>query len=693
MSRFCTLEEVKASRAFAYYGSLGLNEEQAVCAAMIDMDMIGGGYPALLKAFEGRPATDDRTFSRFFCDKVFDPAMQDEELADCEDGAPAPGSVLMGGRPSLMNAVKGVFSRTAAPKGRAMESTPMMMAGSMPPVMDQAMAMPSPAAMPGGARRRELPVMPVSPEDVRTDSYESIEEKGMKSVAVSPTCTFRTTYNTAAATVLLSNIRDSYRTRHSMVRTEEVLNYLVYDLVQPEEAMFAVTPELKRDGNKAVLFLGIQGKKSLPKKQNICFLLDVSGSMGSRSENMMMCLFAVLMKMNEGDIFSLVTYSSRDKVVVNGLKLDAGRCIDDLLHIIAKEVYITGYTDGSAGINKAYEIIEENKVDGVNRVIILTDGDLNFGVHDKDGLKGLISKKKESGAYFSAIGTGITNLQDDKLETLAKNGNGNYFVVNTQEDIEKCVVDRYESLVFPIAKNVKAQMEFNPAVVSRYKLIGYENRMLSHEDFRDDTVIAEPFGSGSYGVALFELEMADGAPADAGLKYQTVQTTGSTEIGTLTLRYEDAEGTGFHELAFPVAGDLPQTANIENAMKASALCAKMRGRNVDELTRNALVRLLEEKTAPQVKEEITVGEFESTVTMPETEMPPEEAEISPAFPGIYMPGSMMGGMMGMGQTDTAPAPVTPGTPSGAAGETWDCPVCGQKANIGRFCPTCGSPKP
>ncbi|MBR6322330.1 MAG: DUF3520 domain-containing protein, partial [Lachnospiraceae bacterium] len=382
-------------------------------------------------------------------------------------------------------------------------------------------------------------------------------------------------------------------TRHSMVRTEELLNYLDYELAQPEDEMFAVTKELKNEGGKTMLFLGIQGKRTLPKRQNICFLLDVSGSMSGRSDQMIMSMAAVLSRMNDGDIFSLVTYSSTDHVIVNGLKLKKETDLDEIFHTILKNVSIWGGTYGSAGMEKAYEIVQKNKIeDGVNRVIIVTDGDLNFGITDKDGLKGFIEKKKLNGAYFSAIGTGILNLMDDKLETLAKNGTGNYFVVNSQSDIEKSIVGNYESLVFPIAKNVKAQVEFNPAKVAEYRLIGYENRMLNHEDFRDDTVIAEPFGSGSYAIALYELKLAEGAKADSGLKYQDVVLKESEELATLSLRYEDIEEGGFHELSFPVEADLPATENIEKAMSCAELAEKMRDSEPDALTKDRLVRLL-----------------------------------------------------------------------------------------------------
>ena len=434
----------------------------------------------------------------------------------------------------------------------------------------------------------------ISPEEIRTDSYEKIEEKTQRNVIDSPTATFRPTFNTAAAGIILSNIRDRAFTRHSMVRTEELLNYLPYDLKKPVNRKFELTAELKNKEDKTYLFLGVQGEKVLPGRQNICLLLDVSGSMYNNTDSIIMVAATVLSRMNPGDILSLVTYSNEDRVIINGLKLDENKNVDEIIELLS-EIRIDGYTDGSAGINKAYEIIEKNMIeDGVNRVIIITDGDLNFGIHDKDGLKGLIEKKKETGAYFSAIGTGIYNLQDDKLEALAKNGNGNYFVVNSFSDVRRTIRDKYEALVYPIARNVKAQIEFNPRKVKTWKLVGYENRMLNHEDFRNDKVIAEPFGSGSYFAALFELTMNEGEVQESTLKYQKREAVTSQDIGTLTIRYEDIADNAFKEIEYVVGDELPETENIRKAIECAEIAEKLRGENTDELTRKRVKRLLEE---------------------------------------------------------------------------------------------------
>ncbi len=644
--KYQSLDQILSSPAYAYYRKLGYTQQQSVTLIAMELSERDGGYTAILNAFDTKPSTDARTFTEFFSDYVFDrerfradgytetPAEERPQYTAPSGGVPwsAPRQPKKSGglirdlldmlseRKRMMRYGSPAVDRQQAriePLADMLEPAFSLESMPIPDASGAAAPAPGPFAddefefdfagegladmaqplagfrMAGFAPEQMLSDLP-GLEDLRTDSYETIEEKEMREVTVSPTATFRTTYNTAAASILLANIRNRTMTNHSMVRTEELLNYLHYDLKKPEDQLFETTCELKQENGRTMLFLGIQGKRILPQRQNICFLLDVSGSMDGRSDDMVMSMMTVLAKMNDGDIFSLVTYSSTDKVVINGLKLKKAD-LDDVIYTIMRSVFIEGCTYGSAGINKAYEIVERNMIqDGVNRVILLTDGDLNFGITEKGGLIELIEKKKTGGAYFSAIGTGIWNLQDDKLEALAKNGNGNYFVINCQEDIERNILNNYESLVFPIARNVKAQVEFNPAKVARYRLIGYERRMLNHEDFRNDKVIAEPFGSGSACIALFELELRGDEPIASNLKYQTVQVTDSDELASLTLRWQEIESDDFHECCFPIGSDLHSTGNIDKAIECMELADKLRAPDPDEMTRRKLIRFLEE---------------------------------------------------------------------------------------------------
>lgn len=427
----------------------------------------------------------------------------------------------------------------------------------------------------------------VSTEDIRSDEYEHIEEVGAQSTATSPTSTFRTTFNTAAAAILLGNFRESTRFSHDMIRTEELLNFIPYNLKEAGDKLFEVTAEMTREGDKGFLFLGIKAKDAVPERKNIVLLIDTSGSMSSKTLQIRATIATVFASLRENDVFSVVTYSSDDHVFINGMKVDKKHDIDHVLDKL-KNMYIEGCTYGSKGIETAYTIVEENYIDdGINRVILVTDGDLNFGITDKNGLIDLIEKKRMTGAYLSCIGTGLYNLRDDKLEALAKNGNGNYFVVNNIADVKEILCRKYNSLVFPVAKNVKAQMEFNPAVVKGYRLIGFENRRLTHEQFRNDNVIAEPFGSGAYCVACYELffsELADVKP----LKYQTVSASDSADVGTLTIRYQNVSSDEYGELEFVIENNEVSSDNIAKAKKCAALADVLRSDESEGKKRKAV---------------------------------------------------------------------------------------------------------
>ena len=447
---------------------------------------------------------------------------------------------------------------------------------------------PAPLQMPGSVSMEEEAVFPgVGIEDVRSDEYEHIEEIGAQSTAVSPTSTFRTTFNTAAAAILLGNFRNGTRFSRDMIRTEELLNFVPYELNEAKDGLFEVTREMTRAGDKGFLFLGIKAKDAIPARKNIVLLIDTSGSMDSKKLQIRAALATVFAGLNENDVFSVVTYSSEDHTFIDGMTVNKKHDIDYVLDKL-RTMYIEGCTDGSKGIETAYTIVEENFIEGgVNRVILVTDGDLNFGVTDKGGLIDLIEEKRKTGAYLSCIGTGLYNLRDDKLEALAKNGNGNYFVVNDVADVKEILYKKYSSLIFPVAKNVKAQVEFNPSAVKGYRLIGFENRRLTHEQFRDDAVTAEPFGSGAYCVACYELFFSDIANVKP-LKYQTGNTASSDELGTLTLRYQNVQNDEYNEQEFVLENREASSDNIAKAQKCAELAEILRGDDSEGKKRKAV---------------------------------------------------------------------------------------------------------
>lgn len=413
-----------------------------------------------------------------------------------------------------------------------------------------------------------------------TDEYERIEEKDARTAAFDPMSTFRMTTNTASAGVILNQLRNRRRIDRSMVRIEEMLNYFRYESAAPEKEMFEIGYELMDvDDEHKYLYINVQGREEVKERQNIIILLDVSGSMSGNAEQTQAMIATIVSKLGNGDKLSLITYSSDDCVEMEAFTVNGP---EDRIRVLEKllSIEISGCTYGSKGIETAYKIGRKHYIDGGNnQVILITDGDLNFGITDKGGLEELIERKKKDNLFLSVIGTGLWNYKDDKLETLSKHGNGVYRTVNNLADVKKSINEEYSSLVNIIAKDVKAQVEFNPEVVGSYRLLGFENRALAREDFTNDKVISEPFGSGGYGVAVYELKMKTGdAPAESGLKYSKLVTTGSREVGTIRIRYKEPLEDVSHELEKVIeAADASYTDNLRLAFVVYVCSEKLRG--------------------------------------------------------------------------------------------------------------------
>lgn len=413
-----------------------------------------------------------------------------------------------------------------------------------------------------------------------TDEYDTIEEKDFRQVASQMTSTFRMTTNTASAGVVLNQLRSDRRISKDMVRIEEMLNYFRYISEKPEQDKFRISYEMMPStSGKKLLYINVQGREEVRSRQNIVILMDVSGSMFGNTTQVQAAIATIIMKLNPGDKISLVTYSSNDEVIFSGMGIgsykDKVAALEKLLC-----VEVDGWTNGSAGIEKAYEIGKAEYIEGGNnQVILITDGDLNFGITDKGGLEQLIEEKKKSNLFLSVLGTGLINYKDDKLEVLCKHGNGVYRTVNNLADVKKCIDKEYSSLVNIIAKDVKAEVEFNPEVVESMRLLGFENREISHEDFVNDKVISEPFGSGGYGIALYELVLREKEkPVESGYKYAKVVTTGSTELGTVKVRYKEPLEDTSHEIEYviPSAAD-SFSDNIKLAYVVYVCAEKLRG--------------------------------------------------------------------------------------------------------------------
>lgn len=390
-----------------------------------------------------------------------------------------------------------------------------------------------------------------------TDSYHQIVEQGFKETYSNPFSSFKMTTNNASIGILMNNLNNNRYIDKSMVRIEEVLNGINFNLKKPKDRKFNYVTRLcnKPNSNNKLFFVGVQAKDINLEDtyQNVTVLLDVSGSMSSQAEVTQAALVTLFMQLKEKDTISLVTYSSKDSVVFENKRIGKNITLLEFIDYLF-DLKISGCTYGSKGIETAYEIASKNyKKDSINRVVLLTDGDLNFGINSNDGLQKLIEEKKKTGVFLTVIGTGLFNYKDDKLEVLSKYGNGNYCVVNNIFDISYNLKDRYTSMMFTIAKDVKAEVEFNPYFVKSYRLLGYENRGISHAEFKDDSVVSEPFGSGSYGVALYELEMNEPfGDISTDLKYSKVTVSDNENLCTIRVRYKELDASESSEQNFEI---------------------------------------------------------------------------------------------------------------------------------------------
>ena len=347
-----------------------------------------------------------------------------------------------------------------------------------------------------------------------SEEYSEWEEKGYSSVMKEPVSTFSADVDTASYSNLRRLIREGYsidELPENAVRIEEMLNYFTYDYKEPEGSEpFGVTAKIGKcpwNEDAELVMLGLKTEdidyEDAP-ASNLVFLLDVSGSMYADDKLPLLqeafCLLAD--NLTEKDRVSIVTYAGDDTVVLEGVSGDKTRTIKKAL----MGLEAGGGTHGSKGIETAYALAEDNFImGGNNRVILATDGDLNIGLTSEEELEELITEKKESGIFLSVLGFGTGNIKDNKMETLADKGNGNYAYIDSLREANKVLVEEMSATLLTICKDVKLQVEFNPAVVSEYRLIGYENRALNKEDFDDDTKDAGEIGAGHSVTALYEV--------------------------------------------------------------------------------------------------------------------------------------------------------------------------------------------
>jgi Ca-activated chloride channel family protein len=385
------------------------------------------------------------------------------------------------------------------------------------------------------------------PTAVAAETYESVADNPFHRTAVESLSTFSIDVDTASYSNIRRFLVQNTLPPRDAVRIEEMLNYFSYDDEPPpdsSEQPFAVHVETGGcpwNANHRLARIGIAAKpidQSRRPPSNLVFLVDVSGSMADANKLPLVqwSLQRLVEQLGENDQIALVVYAS-----ASGVVLPSTSCIKraEITQAI-EQLRAGGSTNGGAGIQLAYDIATQNFIkNGTNRVILATDGDFNVGVSDDDELVRLISAKAKSGVFLSVLGFGMGNIKDAKLEKLADKGNGHYAYIDSPREAYKVLVTEMGSTLVTVAKDVKIQVEFNPAKVGAFRLIGYENRIMAHRDFSDDTKDAGEIGAGHHVTALYELVPAGKEGGVSGLdplKYTKTTTTHTPSDESLGVR-------------------------------------------------------------------------------------------------------------------------------------------------------------
>lgn len=426
-------------------------------------------------------------------------------------------------------------------------------------------------------------------EDFNREGYDKITENRFLKVTDNPLSTFSIDVDAASYSNIRRFLNQGQLPPAGAVRIEEMVNYFTYQYPQPvKNAPFSINTEISdapwNKDHKLVL-IGLQGKKipteNLP-ASNLVFLIDVSGSM---QDPLKLPLVKASMKMlvdqlREEDKISMVVYAGAAGLVLEPTSGAEKTKIKDAID----KLEAGGSTAGGAGIKLAYKTARENFVKGGNnRVILCTDGDFNVGESSDDAMERLIEQERKSGVFLTVLGYGMGNYQDAKMQKLADKGNGNHAYIDGISEAKKVLVNEFGGTLFTIAKDVKLQVEFNPAKVQGYRLIGYENRMLAKEDFNDDKKDAGELGSGHTVTALYEV-IPVGVKSDFllkvdSLKYQKnttplISSSQTDEILTVKFRYKAPDGNVSKLIEHPVLDKQVALAKTSDNFRFAAAVAQ-----------------------------------------------------------------------------------------------------------------------
>ena len=474
--------------------------------------------------------------------------------------------------PSVTADITVTGARLAAPAGIAPPPPPPAPAPAMALVGSQVMS----------------PMLPIAPSG--GDRFTAVKQNPFQRVAEAPVSTFSLDVDTASYAFVRASLDRGVLPPRDAVRTEEMVNYFPYDYAaagnaaEPFRTDLAVFPSPWTSG-RLIVRVGVRGydlTRTNRPRANLVFLIDTSGSMMAPNKLPLVkqSLRLLLDGLDENDRVAIVAYAGSAGTVLEPTPAsDRGHILDALDRLEAG-----GSTAGAEGIRQAYALAERDfDPRGVNRVILATDGDFNVGITNQDELKGYIERERTKGVYLSILGFGMGNYNDALMQTLSQNGNGVAAYIDTLSEARKTLVTEASASLFPIARDVKVQVEFNPAAVAEYRLIGYETRMLAREDFNNDAVDAGDVGAGRTVTALYEVVPAGGPRTTDPLRYgkraaSRRATARPTELGFVKIRYKLPRASSSRLIARPIPArgiaarfeDAPQEARFATAVAGFA---------------------------------------------------------------------------------------------------------------------------
>jgi len=428
--------------------------------------------------------------------------------------------------------------------------------------------------------------------DQGRDKFTTVAQNAFKIAREEPVSTFSIDVDTASYSFVRASLNRNVLPQPAAVRTEEMVNYFPYDYAAPRRAdqpfstNVSVMPSPWSPGRKLVR-IGIKGyavQKATRPRANLVFLVDTSGSMNAPNKLPLVkqSLRLLVDELHANDKVAIVTYAGH---AGTALEPTSASQKQKILGVI-DQLGAGGSTAGAEGIRQAYALAEANlDPSGVNRVILTTDGDFNVGITNQEELKGYVERERGKGVFLSVLGYGMGNYNDALMQTLAQNGNGAAAYIDTLSEARKTLVEEASSTLFPIAKDVKIQVEFNPAAVAEYRLIGYETRLLNRDDFNNDKVDAGDVGSGQSVTALYEVVPVGGPRAIGDLRYNKPMPGAArgSELGFVQIRYKLPKANVSRLISTPIDGrfevrrfeDAPQDARF--AIGVAAFAELLRG--------------------------------------------------------------------------------------------------------------------